>query len=109
MRFLVDAQLPPALARMLTAKGQVAGHVSDFELQAASDRAIWDYALQEGLAIITKDEDFVQLKNMSASGPIVIWIRRSNTRRRELLIWFEAILPAVLRALEQGETLIEVV
>jgi len=86
MGFLVDAQLPPAFARMLTSKGQVAGHVSDFGLQTASDRVIWDYALREGLAIITKDEDFVQLKSLSDSGPVVVWIRQPNTRRRELLM-----------------------
>jgi len=42
MRFLVDAQLPPALARWLAAKGQEAEHVGDKEMQGASDTAICD-------------------------------------------------------------------
>ena len=60
MKFLVDAQLPPALARSLTAKGHAAEHVGDIGLQASSDAAIWDYALREGAAIVTKDEDFAR-------------------------------------------------
>jgi predicted nuclease of predicted toxin-antitoxin system len=33
MRFLVDAQLPPALARWLAAQGHEAAHVGDLGLQ----------------------------------------------------------------------------
>jgi predicted nuclease of predicted toxin-antitoxin system len=54
MRFLVDAQLPPALARWLAEKGHQAEHVADRQMQAASDAAIWDYALREAAAIVTK-------------------------------------------------------
>ena len=32
MRFIVDAQLPPALARWLTVKGPQAEHVADREM-----------------------------------------------------------------------------
>ncbi len=58
MRFLVDAQLPPALAGWLAGNGHQAEHVGAVGLQSASDAAIWDYALREGAAIITKDDDF---------------------------------------------------
>lgn len=108
MRFLVDAQLPPALARWLVAKGHQAQHVADTGMQAASDAAIWNYALTSAVAIVTKDEDFAQRKVLAAAGPIVVWIRLPNTRSRDLLAWFETILPDVLAALERGETLVEV-
>jgi predicted nuclease of predicted toxin-antitoxin system len=108
MRFLVDAQLPPALARWLAAKGHEAEHVVDRGMQAASDAAIWDYALASSTVIITKDEDFAQRKVLTDSGPVVIWIRVPNTRRRDLLARFETMLPDVLAALERGETLVEV-
>ncbi len=108
MRFLVDAQLPPALARWFVASGHEAEHVGDKGMQAASDTAIWDYALASSAAIVTKDEDFAQRKVLTAAGPVVVWIRLPNTRRRELLAWFETILPDVLAALERGETLVEV-
>ena len=109
MRFIVDAQLPPALARWLVARGHEADHVADRQMQAASDAAIWDYALGVAAAIITKDEDFAQRKVLHGGGPVVIWIRLPNTRRQALLAWFETVLPDILSALERGETLIEVV
>ncbi|HVJ52994.1 MAG TPA: DUF5615 family PIN-like protein [Aliidongia sp.] len=108
MRFLVDAQLPPALAVWLTAKGHEAAHVGEVGMQAASDAAIWDYALESSSAIVTKDEDFAQRKVLADTGPVVVWIRLPNTRRRDLLAWFETVLPDVLTALERGETLVEV-
>jgi predicted nuclease of predicted toxin-antitoxin system len=109
MRFLVDAQLPPALARRLAERGHEAEHVADRQLAAASDTRIWDFALQTAAVIITKDEDFAQRKALEASGPRVVWIRLPNTRRRELLAWFDAALPDVLSALERGESLIELI
>lgn len=109
MRFLVDAQLPPALARWLAAEGYEASHVADHGMEAASDSAIWTFALQTSAAIITKDEDFAQRKVLADTGPAVIWIRLPNTRRRELLAWFEPMLPEILPALERGETLIEMI
>jgi predicted nuclease of predicted toxin-antitoxin system len=56
-RFLIDAQLPPALARQLAAAGHAATHVLDVGLLEASDSQIWDYALANGTVILTKDED----------------------------------------------------
>lgn len=109
MRFIVDAQLPPALARWLAKQGHEAEHVADRQMATASDPAIWDFALIESAIIITKDEDFAQRKALTGGGPTVVWIRLPNTRRRDLLAWFEAALPEVLLALQRGESLIEVI
>ena len=108
MRFLVDAQLPPALARWLAAQGHEAEHVADLGMQGASDAAIWSHALASAAAVVTKDEDFAQRKVLSRTGPVVVWIRLPNTRRRDLLTWFGTVLPNVVAAVERGETLIEV-
>src|SRR5579863_2769951 len=101
MRFLVDAQLPPALARWLAERGHSAEHVIDHKMESASDTAIWNFALQTSAAIITKDEDFAQRKALGETGPAVIWIRLPNVRRKALLAWFESVLPDVLQALER--------
>jgi predicted nuclease of predicted toxin-antitoxin system len=108
-RFLVDAQLPPALARWLEKAGHHAQHVADIGLAQASDRDIWDRAIGAGAVIITKDEDFAQRKALEQNGPVVIWIRLPNTRKTYLLGWFERTLPTIEAALARGETLIEVV
>jgi predicted nuclease of predicted toxin-antitoxin system len=108
MRFLVDAQLPRALARWLTAKGHEAEHVDDCGLGQASDEVIWERATSVRAVIVTKDADFAQRKALIGYGPSIVWVRLPNTRRQDLLAYFAAILPDLLRALESGETLIEV-
>ena len=109
MRFLVDAQLPPALARWLDGEGHRAEHVSDLEMDSASDEAIWQRAASDGAAIITKDEDFaLRAVTRSVHAPPVVWIRVGNTRRAELLRWFGPLLSMVVSKIEAGETLIEI-
>ncbi len=73
------------------------------------DREIWARASANEAVIVSKDEDFAILSNTNASqSPAVVWLRVGNTRRAELLRWFEELLPEVIAALERGERLIEV-
>lgn len=58
MRFLIDAQLPPALARMLAKHDHVAEHVTEIGPGNAPDAQRWRYALDLDAVIVTKDEDF---------------------------------------------------
>jgi predicted nuclease of predicted toxin-antitoxin system len=108
MRFLVDAQLPPALARWLTEQGHNAEHVVDCGLVEADDRSIWEHALSSGAVIVSKDEDFRSRRILNAQGPSVVWIRLGNASRRETLRWFGAVFPDVLVALSRGDTLVEI-
>jgi predicted nuclease of predicted toxin-antitoxin system len=48
VRFLVDAQLPPALVDWLQKKGYQAQHVFDAGLSRAEDGAVWDHASRSG-------------------------------------------------------------
>ena len=106
--FLVDAQLPPALARKLCALNQEAAHVLDVGLLDANDSAIWDYALTNGMALITKDEDFAIRASVSTVSPTIVWIRIGNCTNAKLLAWFERELSAVIAALESGNRLVEI-
>ena len=108
MRFVVDAQLPPALARWLSAKGHVAEHVCDFGREGTTDEEIWQHALATKAAIVTKDEDFVVRAMRDPVGAPVVWIRVGNTRRAALLDWFGRILPDLLKAIERGDRVVEV-
>lgn len=107
MRFLVDAQLPVALARWLVSKGHPSEHVADCGLLAADDSRIWKFAAESSLTIVTKDEDFVLKHDLATGGPPVVWIRKGNVRNAELLVWFNDALPVLVDALQRGETLIE--
>lgn len=108
MRFLVDAQLPLALARWLSAAGHEAAHVNDLGLSDAEDRAIWSRAAESGATIISKDEDFYILRTTRDGGPAVVWLRVGNVRKTALLAWIEPLLPQIVAALRRGETLVEV-
>lgn len=61
MRFLIDAQLPPALAKWLLKKGLPAQTAKEAGLRDADDSAIWSYAIANDMTIVTKDEDFARL------------------------------------------------
>jgi predicted nuclease of predicted toxin-antitoxin system len=108
MRFIIDAQLPPALARMLTEHGYVAEHVTDIGLRDADDSPIWHYALQHQTIIVTKDEDFPHRLSQSVTAPVILWLRIGNTSRKALLQWFEPLLPSIIKHIQQGDRLIEV-
>ncbi len=108
MRFLIDAQLPPALAKLLEAHGHIAEHVADIGLRHARDSPIWAYAMAHQAIIITKDEDFPQRMRQTQSSPVILWLRIGNTSRRALLQWFEPLLPQIETLITQGDRLIEI-
>jgi predicted nuclease of predicted toxin-antitoxin system len=108
MRFIVDAQLPHALARLLTSHGHHAEHVADIGLRDAEDSPIWSYALQQDAVIITKDDDFPHRLSQSRNGPTIVWLRLGNATRAALLQWFEPLLPQILQSIQEGNRLVEV-
>lgn len=107
MRFLIDAQLPPALSRWLEAKGFDARHVEDLGLGSSPDTAIWKLAIETERIIVTKDEDFAVRRTLTSTGPQVIWIRWGNTTKSELLRRFTQIFETLVLAIQRGETLVE--
>lgn len=108
MRFLVDAQLPPRLARVLSEMGHPSEHLEDVDLRHAPDRAVWAFAIKRGATIVTKDEDFVERFRRQGEGPPIVWLRIGNASSQALLIWFRSNSPAVLKRIQAGDRLIEV-
>jgi predicted nuclease of predicted toxin-antitoxin system len=109
VKFLIDAQLPPALARYLREVGCEAEHVIDIGLESSDDSPIWDYAAANAVVIVTKDEDFAARTQMNPDGPAVVWLRIGNCSNLALLQWFAPMLPHVIDCLRQGEKLIEII
>jgi len=108
LRFLIDAQLPPALTDHLRKAGHDAEHVYAIGLGGAGDADIWAHAMRRKLVIVTKDEDFAALTQRDPSGPSVIWIRLGNTTNPALWRALGPLLPEILAGLNSGERLIEV-
>ena len=106
MRFVVDAQLPPALAGWLRDRGHEAEHVMDVGLLAATDAAIAQYAEDNGAMLVTKDEDFAALRLPDRFG--LLWLRCGNVTNRALLAWLTPRWPESERLLRDGERFVEV-
>jgi predicted nuclease of predicted toxin-antitoxin system len=109
IRFLIDAQLPPGLARRLIAQGHPADHVNRMGLGVASDIDLWKYAGHAGVTLITKDEDFVSLASRDQTGPQVVWIRLGNISNDTLWRAIEPQLDEIIQALAGGERIVEVI
>ena len=78
MKLLFDENVSPRLVGGLSDVFPGSVHVRDAGLSRASDTAIWDYARDRGLTIVSKDSDFHQASFLRGSPPKVIWIRRGN-------------------------------
>ena len=107
IRFLVDAQLPPALADRLGERGHRAEHVNTLGLGAASDLEIWARAKSIGAVLMTKDEDFCALAKRDRETRVV-WLRIGNATNAALWRILEPAMPQIESALAANETLIEV-
>lgn len=107
MNFLVDSQLPPALARWIAAQGHQATHVFELGLAAADDAVIWEQARKTQAVIVTKDEDFADRWLLQGENVSLVWLRKGNCSNRALMAWLEPMWPEVLKRLAQGETFVE--
>ena len=108
MRFLVDAQLPPGLAKWLGERGHSASAVRDAGLRESDDGSIWNFATAGGWTVITKDEDFVDRCLGNPAAPAVVWLRLGNCTNRVLFAWIEPLLPDIVVRIEAGNRVVEV-
>jgi predicted nuclease of predicted toxin-antitoxin system len=107
VKFLVDNQLPPALARFITEdlRGE-ALHVGDVGLREGSDFQVWTYASENDFILISKDDDFVTLYSRTPSARL-LWIRIGNCRRVFLLNVFRQQWQRIQERFEKGDRFVE--
>ena len=108
MKFLVDAQLPPALAVWLREAGHDANALRDLGLRDAEDAEIWNHALSTGAVLITKDDDFPRRAQQTNTGPAIVWLRIGNATNQVLREWFMPQLPQILAWIQEGVRVLEV-
>lgn len=107
MRFLIDNQLPAALAKWLVGMGVRADHVLDLGLAGAADTVIWARALADGSIVVSKDDDFFLLANQSNATGRLLWVRVGNCRTQPLLARFSAAWPSIQGAFASGQRIVE--
>lgn len=108
IEFIVDAQLPVALAKTICAEGYKAEHVGKALRLDAEDTEIWELAKRDTLVIISKDDDFAKRSRQVKAPPVVVWIRVGNIRNKALIDWFIKLLPQIMELIKQGDLLIEI-
>jgi len=97
LKLLFDQNLAPSLVRRLAAQFPGSAHVFDIGLGTARDRDVWDFARENGFAIVSKDSDFHQLSVWRGPPPKVIWVRLGNCSVDEV----DEALRSRVRAIEQ--------
>lgn len=107
MKYLVDNQLPAALARFLSSRGVDCLHVLDVGLSQVRDTAIWEYAGRENRVVISKDEDFLYLANVPDTKGHFVWVRLGNCRTTVLLAAVARAWTRIEQALEAGNRVVE--
>jgi predicted nuclease of predicted toxin-antitoxin system len=103
MRFLVDMNLPPAVAAWLRAEGHDAVHVLDAGLADLPDREIFARAAAEGRIVVTLDLDFGEILGMAqGAGSGVILLRLRMARQPYLRERLRVAIAQAAAALEAG-------
>ncbi|MES2725147.1 MAG: DUF5615 family PIN-like protein [Pseudomonadota bacterium] len=108
MKFLVDAQLPLALAEWLRTAGHSADHVADIGLLSATDHEIWAAALERQSVLVTKDRDFAEWVFTRDPAPPILWVRVGNSRNPSLIARLETVWDLVEESLASGAQVVEV-
>jgi len=108
VKFIIDNQLPAALAVYLRKKGFDCEHVVEAGLAEASDAELCKHAIANELIIISKDEDFLYLANRPKATFQLVWVRLGNCRTAALLEVFEQVWPRLEDSLKAGERVVEI-
>ena len=82
-RLLFDENLSPRLVTLLAEDFPESTHVDSIGLHGKSDEAIWRYAQEHGLVLVSKDNDFRQLSFLRGAPPKVVWLRIGNSPTAE--------------------------
>jgi len=107
MKLLLDANISWKLIPILEEHFGECIHVDDIPgLEfPASDTEIWQYAKDNGYAIITRDNDFNNLIAVRGFPPKIIWLRTGNCSRKftaDLLISSKQVIQELLKSKKDG-------
>jgi predicted nuclease of predicted toxin-antitoxin system len=108
VKFIVDNQLPLALARWLSGMGYDAVHVLDREQGKTADHSLWEEAIAEGRIMVSKDADFFQFATRPGDDGRLLWLRLGNCRTPALIATLGSLWPSIEAAFATGQNIVEV-
>ena len=103
MRFLLDMNLPPAMAEWLRSEGHDAVHVRELGAAGWSDREIFVRAAEEARIVVTFDLDFGEIVGLArATGSGVLLLRLRLARQPSLRERLRVAIGQTAEALQAG-------
>ena len=109
MIYWIAAQLPPQLASWLSQTFKVEAYsLRDLNLRDAEDEQIFQQARQQGIVIISKDSDFVDMVLRLGTPPQLLWITCGNVTNRRLQELLTQVFPKAEKLLATGEAVVEI-
>ena len=103
LRFIVDTQLPPRLARFLRDKDFPAYHTTNFPNgHLLNDEDIVKIAIRENRIIITKDSDFLDNFLLKGAPPQILLLQFGNIGNQKLIDLFELEIANIAQLFESG-------
>lgn len=104
MRFLIDAQLPRRMCLWLQQAGHDARHTLDLpQGNRTADADLLRLAHVEQRTIVTKDDDFVRSHLLHGQPRKLLLLATGNIGNAELEAPLRKNLPAIERALQEGD------
>ncbi len=95
MKLLFDQNLSPKLVALLADIFPGSIHVQSVGLDCASDDQIWEHARLQDYVVVTKDEEFDDLRVLRGSPPKVIWVQLGNCTTAQVEAVFRVRLPEI--------------
>jgi len=110
MKFLVDAQISPAIAAWINRTFEDIEAVSarSVELQFANDAEIYTYARENGYNVMSKDGDFLNFVRKFGHPLHFIWITCGNTSNAKMREVLGKTMKSVNELIENGEPVVEI-
>jgi predicted nuclease of predicted toxin-antitoxin system len=101
VKLLLDENLSRRMVPFLQNEFLDSSHVALVGRERATDKAIWDYAKDQGFIIVTSDADFEEMSLLFGAPPHVVRLAGGNSSRA-------AVLRTLTASAEQIRTSIEV-
>jgi len=84
VKLLIDQNLSPKLAGRLADLFPGSAHVMTLGMDSSSDDELWEFARNNGFAIVSKDEDYNSLSVLRGHPPKVLWLLIGNCKTSQV-------------------------
>lgn len=97
IRYLLDENVPYAVAHGLRQRGVEVSTAADVELRSVDDELIVEYAVTEGYVIFTQDDDFLRIHSSGVKHSGIVYSKQGKRTLSEI-IQFLKLLAEILEA-----------